>query len=362
MTTPPTAPTPPPPIRLGEGEWGRIGEGPAPPSLAVVIVSYNTRDLLDRCLHSLRRELEAAGITAATHVVDNASADGSAAMVAERFPWVRLTALAENRGFTAGNNVVLAPLSRGAADAPTWALLLNPDTELRPGSLVSLLAAAEADPRVAVAGPALVYADGGFQHAAFSFPGILQAAMDLFPPRGRLGHRLLESRVNGRYPRRRYRAGQPFSVDFVLGACMLVRVAALRQVGPLDEGYFMYAEEVDWCRRFTRAGWRVVCAPTAVVMHHGGAASGQFRARSWSILWRSRRRYLRQHEPAWRADIVDQLLKVAVARLRRADERALAAGSLSGSEARERRTAYAAALSPMDDAPPQMDAPPLGDS
>lgn len=332
----------------------------APPSLAVVIVSFNTRDLLARCLESLRRELEATGITAETHVVDNASADCSAAMVAERFPWVRLTALAENRGFTAGNNVVLAPWARDAAQAPTWALLLNPDTEVRPGALRALLAAATADPRIAVAGPALVYPDGRFQHAAFAFPGIAQAALDLFPPRGRLGQRLLESRVNGRYPRRRYRAGQPFSVDFVLGACMWVRVAALRQAGPLDEGYFMYAEEVDWCRRFTRAGWRVVCAPAAVVMHHGGAASGQFRSRSWSILWRSRRRYLRQHEPAWRADAVDLLLKVAVARRRRADERALAEGSLGAAEAMARGAAYADALAPLEPPPPEP--PPGGDA
>ncbi|MBK7779584.1 MAG: glycosyltransferase family 2 protein [Ardenticatenia bacterium] len=335
---------------------------PPPGTLAVVIVSYNTRDLLAHCLDSLRLELDAAGIGAEVQVVDNASSDGSAAMVAERFPWVQLTALADNRGFTAGNNVVLGPLARGQGASPDWVLLLNPDTEVRPGALQTLLDAAAEDPRIAVAGPALVYPDDGFQHAAFAFPGIAQAALDLFPPRGRLGRRLLESRLNGRYPRRRYRAGKPFNVDFVLGACMLVRVAALRQVGPLDEGYFMYAEEVDWCRRFARAGWRVVCAPAATVMHHGGAASGQFRARSWSILWRSRRRYLRLHEPAWRADVVDLLLKVAVAQLRRADERALAAGSLSGSEAQERRTAYAAALGPMDDAPPQMDAPPMGDS
>lgn len=317
-------------------------------TLGIVIVSFNTRDLLAACLDSLRAEIDGAGLAATVHVVDNASDDGSAAMVAERFPWVSLTVLPANRGFTAGNNVLLGPWARSDAGSPDWALLLNPDTEVRPGALQALLAAADADPRVAVAGPALVYPDGRFQHAAFAFPGILQAALDLFPPRGRPGARLLESRLNGRYSRRLYRSGRPFEVDFVLGACLLARTAAMRQVGPLDEGYFMYAEEVDWCRRFARAGWRRVCVPAAVVLHHGGAASSQFRARSWSTLWRSRRRYLRRQEPAWRAAVVDLLLRGAVGRLRRDDARAAASGLLGADERALREAAYAAALAPLD--------------
>lgn len=317
-------------------------------TLGIVIVSFNTRDLLAACLDSLRAEIDGAGLAATVHVVDNASDDGSAAMVAERFPWVHLTVLPANRGFTAGNNVLLAPWARGEAGSPDWALLLNPDTEVRPGALRALLAAAEADPRIAVAGPALRYPDGRFQHAAFAFPGILQAALDLFPPPGRIGARLLESWLNGRYDRRLYRAGRPFQVDFVLGACLLVRGAALRQVGPLDEGYFMYAEEVDWCRRFARAGWRSICVPAAMVLHHGGASSSQFRARSWSTLWRSRRRYLRRHEPAWRAAAVDLLLRRAVARLRRDDAMASARGLLGTDECALREAAYVAALAPLD--------------
>lgn len=322
--------------------------GPAAPTLGIVIVSYNTRDLLAACLDSLRADVDGGGPAARVHVVDNASDDGSAAMVAERFPWVSLTVLDSNRGFTAGNNVLLAPWARGEAGTPDWALLLNPDTEVRPGALRTLLAAAEADPTVAVAGPALLYPDGRFQHAAFGFPGFLQAALDLFPPRGRIGQRLLESRLNGRYDRRLYRAGRPFQVDFVLGACLLARTAAMRRVGPLDEGYFMYAEEVDWCRRFAQAGWRRICVPSAVVLHHGAAASSQFRARSWSILWRSRRRYLRLHEAAWRAAAVDLLLSWAVRRLRRDDAHATTRGLLGADERALREAAYTAALASLD--------------
>ncbi len=319
--------------------------------LAIVIVSFNTRDLLAACLTSLRADLDRSGLDADTHVVDNASSDGSAERVAADFPWVRLHRPGRNLGFTAGNNLALRDILAAGPAAPPWILLLNPDTEIRRGALGALLAAAEADPRVAVAGPALVYADCAFQQAAFGFPGILQAAFDLFPPQIRGAGRLLESRLNGRYPRRSYAAGRPFLVDFVLGACMLVRTAALREVGLLDEGYFMYAEEVDWCRRFAAAGWGRLCVPGALVMHHGGAASGQFRARSWSILWQSRRRYLRRHEPAWRVRAVEGLLRLAVARRRRADRAALAAGLLPAEEAAARAAAYDAALAPLAEGP-----------
>lgn len=319
----------------------------APLDLGIVIVSYNTRDLLAACLTCLKGALDASGLKAETLVVDNASADGSAAMVARDFPWVRLHDGGQNLGFTVANNLALRSLLARGAAAPAWILLLNPDTEVRPGALEGLLAAVRLDPAVAVAGPSLEYADGRFQHAAFRYPGVLQAALDLFPPPGVWGARLLEGRLNGRYPRQHYAAGRPFAVDFVLGACLLVRTTALREVGLLDEGYFMYAEEVDWCRRFTAAGWRCLCVPAARILHHGGAASGQFRAWSWATLWQSRRRYLRRFEPAWRCAAVEGLLRLAIARRRRADRRLLAAGRLDAFEAGEREEAYVRALEPL---------------
>jgi GT2 family glycosyltransferase len=133
----------------------------------------------------------------------------------------------------------------------------------------------------------LAYPDGRFQHGAFRFPGLWQLWFDLFPPRPR---RLLDSRLNGRNPRRLYEAGRPFPVDFALGAALMVRREAIEAAGLLDEGYFMYAEEVDWCWRIRRAGWPFYCVPTARVIHHGGDSARQFRAQSFVNLWRSRHR------------------------------------------------------------------------
>ena len=130
-----------------------------------------------------------------------------------------------------------------------------------------------AHPEVGGVGAQLRYPDGRFQHGAFRFPGLLQLWFDLFPPRPR---RLLDSRLNGRYPRAVYEGGRPFPIDFALGAALMVRGAAIAAAGLLDEGYFMYAEEVDWCWRIRRAGWPFYCVPSAVVIHHGGASTRQF--------------------------------------------------------------------------------------
>ncbi len=288
-------------------------------SLGVVIVSFNTRDLLDACLSALAADLRVAGFDAAelgaagpgveVWVVDNASTDGSAAMVAERHPWVQLDGLDENAGFTAANNRVLERWAAAPDRCPDWVLLLNPDTELRPGALAALVSALAAAPDVAVAGPRLVYPDGRFQHGAFRFPGIVQTWLDLFPV-----NRLVDSTLNGRYPRRVYARGRPFAVDFVLGACMLVRGAALRAVGPLDPGYFMYCEEIDWCRRFRAAGWRILCVPAAELIHHAGASTSQRRGLANAELWRSRRRYFRIHgSPAQRL-LTGAIIRLGLAR------------------------------------------------
>jgi hypothetical protein len=136
-------------------------------------------------------------------------------------------------------------------------------------------------------GAQLCYPDGRFQHGAFRFPGLFQLWFDLFPPWPR---RLLDSRLNGRYPRAAYESGCPFPIDFALGAALMVRGAAIAAAGLLDDGYFMYAEEVDWCWRIQRAGWPFYCIPSAMVIHHGAASTRQFRSRSFVNLWRSRRR------------------------------------------------------------------------
>ncbi len=265
--------------------------------VAVIIVSYNVRDLLARCLESIVASRQAVDL-APVYVVDNASSDGSTAMVRERFPWVELIASTENLGFARANNLALRALGLpDAAAAPDAVLLLNPDAELLPGAVDVLAACLDARPNVGMVGPQLQYADGRFQHSAFRFPSLAQIFLDFFPLHGRL----LDSRINGRYPQALYAHGEPFAADFVLGASMLVRTDALRQVGLLDEGYFMYAEEMDWAWRMRAAGWSVLCAPAARVIHHEGQSSRQFRERAFVELWRSRWRFFdRYYPPAWR--------------------------------------------------------------
>jgi GT2 family glycosyltransferase len=242
--------------------------------VAALIVSYNTRELLLEAVGSVAHEPDVETI-----VVDNASHDGSADAIAERFPHVQLIRSDVNVGFAAGVN-------RAAAAARAGALLvLNPDARLEPGALDLLLEVLDDHPRAALVGPALHYPDGAPQAAAFAFPGLAQVALDLFPV-----DRLMASRLNGRL-----RVRGPQQIAHPLGACMLIRRAAWDAVGPLDEGYFMYLEEVDWCRRARQRGWQVWHQPEAVAIHHGGSSTRQHADAMFAQLWRSRLRYYQRY-------------------------------------------------------------------
>lgn len=252
--------------------------------LVVVTVSYNTRDLLADCLGSVLTGLEHSGLEAQVWVVDNASADGSAEMVRQRFPAVRLVAHDENLGFAGGNNLALQEMGFGTRTTPRHVLFLNPDTRVVGDALGSMVRFLDSTPQAGAAGARLVHGDGSFQHSAFRFPGLAQVFLDFFP----LHHRLLESRINGRYPRRLYEAGQPFRVDHPLGAAMMVRGEALVQTGSFDERFFMYCEEIDLCRRIDDAAWEIYCVPQAKIVHLVGQSTGQFRNQMFVALWRSR--------------------------------------------------------------------------
>lgn len=247
--------------------------------LPIIIVSWNVRELLARCLTSIQVELERSQIAGRIIVVDNASHDGSPDMVRERFPQVELIASDQNLGFAKGNNVGL----RLVPDCE-YALLLNPDTEVRPGAIATLLAGMQARSDVAVATSRLFYGDGAFQHSAFHFPGLSQLYIDLFPMPGRL----YESRLNGRYPRAAYEGRQPFEIDHPLGAVMLLRGSAMRQVGLFDESFALYCEEVDWAARLKEAGWRNLCVPSAKITHHEGRSTSQVKVASFVKLWAAR--------------------------------------------------------------------------
>jgi hypothetical protein len=315
-----------------------MGQPETPPQVGVVIVSYNTRDLLRDCLHSLRGCM----LPLRVLVVDNGSADGSATLVREQFPEVHLLARADNPGFAAGNNLGLRWLGYGNAtadSAPPYALLLNPDTVVHSGAVEGLVAFLEAHPRVGLVGPRLLNSDGSIQAAAFRFPTLSMSLLDVFPPGEVLPGRLYGSWWHGRYPQEQ-NAAAPFAIDHPLGACMLVRHRTLAEIGLLDEHYFMYGEEIDWCWRMRRRNWAIWQVPAAQVTHIGGASTGQFRARMLIELHRSRvqlfRRYrgptfVRAHRLITRAGMLRAMLR---------DWAAYARGHLPRAELRARLWAY----------------------
>jgi N-acetylglucosaminyl-diphospho-decaprenol L-rhamnosyltransferase len=227
-------------------------------------------------------------------VVDNASTDGSAAMVAAEFPWVRLVANSENRGFTGGNNQGLH-LSQGC-----YVLFLNPDTEIVGDALSAMVSFMDVHPEIGALGPQLRYADGRLQSSRRRFPTFGMALFEStplawhWPP------------AANPWARRYHMADVPLpipgegaqAVDWVVGAALLARRTALDQVGGFDEGYFMYSEELDWCRRAASMGWRIVYFPAAQVIHHEGKSSEQVIAARHIRFQTSKIRYFRKfHGP-----------------------------------------------------------------
>ena len=285
--------------------------------LAVVIVNWNVRDLLRDALASLCADLATSGLTARVLVVDSGSGDGSAEMVRAEFPQAELFAEPGNIGFVRGNNLALRALGLDAPTAqsgsPAAVYLLNPDTITQPGATRALYDALFAEPRVGLVGANLTYGDGRFQHGAFAFPGLRQLWAEFFRTPGRL----IEGRFNGRYPRTLYEGSAPFAVDFVLGAAMMLRAESIRDVGPLDEGFVMYCEEVDWAWRLRRAGWGARCVPSAHVVHLGGQSSGQVRPQSLIRLWTSRLRLFDLYYPAWKRWTARRLVRAGMRRLAR---------------------------------------------
>ena len=260
--------------------------------LVIIIVSWNVRELLARCLGSLFADLEASAMPGRVIVVDNASHDGSPDMIRERFPQVELIASDANLGFAGGNNLGLRQSGIAASTSDLkFALLLNPDTEVQPDAIKILLDAMRSRPDVAIATSRLSYGDGSFQHSAFRFPGLSQLYIDLCPVPGRL----YESRLNGRYPRALYDSGKPFEIDSPLGAVMLLRREAIQQVGAFDDGFALYCEELDWAARFQEAGWKNLCVPQAHIVHHAGKSTAQVKIESFVKLWTARYRLHTKH-------------------------------------------------------------------
>jgi GT2 family glycosyltransferase len=233
--------------------------------LSVIIVNWNTADLTRRCLETLSDALPAE-LSAEILVVDNASTDGSAEMVAREFPSVILLRRSENGGFARANNEALA---RAGGE---YAYLLNSDTVSLPGSIERLVAHLQRETMCGVAAPRLLNEDLTLQPSCWRFPRWDTAALEslylyrLLPRRWR-GELLLA----GYWDHERARP-----VDWVMGAAMLVRRAVLTQVGGLSERYFMFGEDLEWCWRIRRAGWRIDYRPEASVIHLRGRSSQSY--------------------------------------------------------------------------------------
>ncbi len=232
-------------------------------SVSVIIVSWNTRELLRRCLNSVYASPP--GLDLEVIVVDNGSHDGSVEMVRSHFPATNLIVTKENLGFARANNLAIA---RARGD---YLLLLNADAELTGSALPDMVRCAHDDPAAGIVGPRLLNSDGTTQSSRRRFPTAATAVLEStvlqrwFPD-----HRALRAY----YVLDRSDDDQQ-QVDWLVGACLLVRSEAARAAGPLDEGFFMYSEELDWCHRFAKHGWKVVYYPLARVIHHGGQSSDQ---------------------------------------------------------------------------------------
>jgi GT2 family glycosyltransferase len=266
--------------------------------LAIVIVNYNVRDLMRNCLSSLYAS--SGPIRFSVVVVDNSSTDGSVQMVREEFPQVYVIANEENVGYPAANNQGLRSLGVTGDEAPRYALLLNPDTELPPLALAQLVAFLDENADVGVVGPKLVLPDGSLDLACRR--GFPSPAVSIYHFLG-LSRLFPASATFGRYNMTFLDENEMADVDSVVGAFMLLRTKAIRDVGLLDERFFMYGEDLDWAKRIKDAGWRVVYNPAVTVLHVKRASSRQNRRKAQYEFYRAMPifyyKHYRRETPWW---------------------------------------------------------------
>ncbi len=284
--------------------------------LAVIIVNYNTCQELDACLRSLP---ESAGtIACRVVVVDNDSSDGSATMVHTAHPWVKdIIVNPTNGGYAYANNIGLRACGMAEGQAEDafarYYLLLNPDTVLPPNALQQMVAIMDAAPDVGAAGPKLVRQDGSLDKACRrSFPS---PAVSFYHFSG-LGKLFPHSPVLASYNLTYLDPDQETEVDSVVGAFMLLRGTALRQVGLLDESFFMYGEDLDLCFRIKQLGWRVMYYPQVIVLHIKGAASRKSSSRATLAFYDAMHIFHNKHYRQTSSFIVNVLVDAGISALR----------------------------------------------
>lgn len=251
--------------------------------LSVITVTHNHSDYIGCCLEALIPEIQKIGGEAI--VIDNCSDDSTVEIVSQ-YPQVKLYINQQRRGFSANNNYGMA-LAQGQ-----YILLLNPDTEIFPEALERLIAFMDEHPKVGLCGAQLLFPDGSIQPSPRRFPTLGSTIVRRTP----LRIFLRNSQFNQRHLMLDLDHSQPQSVDWLLGACLFIRREILETVGPLDEGFFLYVEDIDWAKRIHQAGWQVYYVPTAQIIHHHIAVSDKhFLSRYTWLHLKSMIRYIRKY-------------------------------------------------------------------
>jgi O-antigen biosynthesis protein len=267
-----------------------MSDAPHPaPRISVVIVNYNVRDLLESCLHSVVSALEA--VPGEILVVDNASDDGSADMVRQKFPGAVLIESDRNLGFARANNLALAR-ARGA-----YLLLLNPDTLVQEDTLQTMLSFFETHPATGMAGCKILTPDGSLEPACRrSFPSPWVA----FTKLAGLGTLFRRSRIFARYNLTYLDEDATYEVDAISGSFMLLRREVYAQIGGLDESYFMYGEDLDWCYRVQKAGWRIHYVHATKIVHYGGESTRRSSIDAQAVFYEAMELFVKKnlHPPA----------------------------------------------------------------
>jgi GT2 family glycosyltransferase len=248
------------------------------PDLSVIVVNWNTKELLLNCIESFYQTVQ--GLTSEIFVVDNGSSDGSADSVRGGFPEIELIENERNLGFAKANNDALRR-RKGR-----YALLLNTDVILTDGAVKELVEFMDRNPTVGIAGGQLINGDGSRQNSFDNFPSLATGAFN---------KSLLKILFPKRYPSKRVNYTDPVDVQSVIGACMIVRSQSIEEVGMLDENYFFFLEETDWCYRMQRDGWRVCHIPQARIVHLQGKTANTVRDRAKIEYYRSLYLFFRKH-------------------------------------------------------------------
>ncbi|MBK8025678.1 MAG: glycosyltransferase family 2 protein [Chloroflexi bacterium] len=250
--------------------------------LSILIVSWNVVDPLDACLKSLQPAIDREKVELI--VVDSASSDETVQHLRQHFPWVRVFPQSENVGFTRGNNLALRE-ARGDV-----LMLLNPDTEVLGDALQQMLDFLKTHPQTGIVGPHTLNSDGTTQSTRRRFPTLLTSLFE-----STWLQSLAPQSVLDRYYVRDGSDDATLDVDWVQGSALMARRQVYEQIGPLDEGYIMFSEELDWCRRARDAGWQVAYLGSAKIVHHGGKSTDQVVAQRHIYFQQSKLRYFRKY-------------------------------------------------------------------